>query len=181
LTAYPDIGTTDPEWLDRYGGRYCLRGRKKGAYDRNPLSIKTHVCLLVGKLRQAINEGNGQFFRNLADAIDRFDKPPVDKMREWLAEKFYVELSQDGTVAEGWENSEIPGREITLRRLHEEMKKEGIPGDERQLRRACKELGILLAKARRGRPKGKPGTSRDPNKFGQSFSLIFQFNDSADC
>jgi transposase len=79
-----------------------------------------------------------------------------------LCEKFLLELSQDGTVAKGFENIEIPRENITLRQLYDKMKKEGIDADERQLRRACKQLGIELTPDRRGRPKGKRGKSRDP-------------------
>jgi hypothetical protein len=162
FSADPRIGGCDPEYIDNWDPRYWLTMKEANFRIPVPLSASSQTAFLIAKLRQAIETGNGKFFRKLADTIERHNKPPVDELRYWLCEKFLLELSQDGTVAKGFENIEIPRENITLRQLYDKMKKEGIDADERQLRRACKQLGIELTPDRRGRPKGKRGKSRDP-------------------
>jgi hypothetical protein len=153
LRLEPHVGRIDPRFLDTFGTRHC--GFRPTAEGFNTEFIRA-------KLRQAMETTDASFFRRLADTIERTGKPSVDPLRVYLVNRFYVELSQDGTAAKGFENIEIPRNEITLRQLHNEMKEHGIRCDERQLRRACKDLGIVLVKDRRGRPKGKRGQSRDP-------------------
>ncbi len=158
----PHIGGCEPEYIKNWEAKHWLTMKRPNLQFPVPTSASSQTAFLLAKMRQAIETGNGAFFRKLADTIERFKNSPVDRIRYWLSEKFLLELSQDGTVAKGFENIEIPREEITLRQLDDMRKKEGIPGDERQLRRACKELGLGLAKDRRGRPKGSRGISRDP-------------------
>src|SRR5262249_48260276 len=101
--------------------------------------------------------GNGAFFRDLGEAVERKKKPPVDALRLWLIKRFLMEqYSLDGgPVAKGYENITVESEPVTLSELHNETIVDGLRIDERQLRRACKELGIELAPAKRGRPPKK--------------------------
>jgi hypothetical protein len=160
-----EIGGCDPEYINNWEGKYWLTMKRPDFQVPVPTSASSQTAFLLAKMRQAIETGNGDFFLKLADTIERFKNSPVDRIRHWLSEKFYVELSQDGTEAKGFLNflgTEIPREEITLRQLDDMRKKEGIPGDEWQLRRACKQWGIKLAEGHPGRPKGSRGKSRDP-------------------
>jgi hypothetical protein len=160
--ANPDIGGCDPGYINNWEGKYWLTMKRTKFEIPVPMSATSQTAFLLAKMRQAIETRNGDFFRKLADTIERFYDSPIDRLRHWLSERFLLELSQNGTVAKGFEDVEIPRKEITLRQLHDEMKREGIPGDERQLRRACNQFGIPLAEGKRGRPKGKQGKPRDP-------------------
>ena len=170
--ARPDIGGCDPGYLNDWSGKYWLTMKSTEFEIPVPMSASSQTAFLLAKLRQAIQTDNGDFFRKLADTIERSNTSPVDRMRYWLSEKFYPELSQGGTdgtvakviedIAKTFEGIGIPCQEITLDQLYNEMKREGILGDKRQLRRACKELGIMLAPDRRGRPKGRPSKVSDP-------------------
>ena len=151
--THPDLGNLPPEILDNFSQRHWLH-TKQGC-PIAPMNPGDQTRLLVGKLRQAMAKGDASFFRDLANAIERFRKSPIDLARSWLTSRFYLELaSQDGgPVAKGWENTFVEVQPKTAVDLLEEMNQAGIRIDERQLRRMCKELGITLAKGKRGRPK----------------------------
>jgi hypothetical protein len=154
--ANPEFANEDAIYIEKFGTHDWLLGKCSPDVE-NPMNAGVQARFLIVKLRQAIETREGMFFRQLAGAIERYKNAPVDELRHWLANRFRLELYNldGGQPAKGWEGVEIELETPTAAELVLEAERDGHRFDERQVRRACKELGIKLAPARKGRPPKK--------------------------
>jgi hypothetical protein len=121
--------------------------------DRSPLNYFAvrETENLLGMLQRAIASRDGSEFRRLADAIETPDSAD-DALREHLVVRFFDLAS-----------IEIPPKQIaqaTSRQIQKELEAAKIIVDEKQIRRACKQLGIKLSKGKPGRPETRTKTKR---------------------
>ncbi len=85
----------DPEYINNWEGKYWLTMKRTDFQVPVPTSASSQTAFLIAKMRQAIETGDGVFFRRLAEAIERSKNSPVDRLRYWLSKKFFFELTQD--------------------------------------------------------------------------------------
>ena len=110
--------------------------RKLGRDQDLLFEVGRYTDFLVGLLRDAIRSGDGQVFRDIAEAVKWVAKPE-DKLRLHLLKR---EKYSDGN--------------ITIPRLTKSLPKFGLDAKERKVRKIATELGLRVTAAPRGRRKG---------------------------
>jgi hypothetical protein len=168
-----DVFTRNPEAYARVGAIDCLLNvnqilhRKPFDFDgavheriiRPDIPKGTLEFLLADEMRSlilalkaAVQTCKGQFFRDMADAIDRLGKPPVDPIRSWLLCYFSWREGND------FDRRPAPRK---VKANFDEVRaalENAWPNDstsDRQLRREIKDLGIVLSAGKPGRPRKK--------------------------
>ena len=134
LTQYFAVTALDRKL--RAQGKLSKRvGKEQRGYDH---ALSAYVLALVEETRKAAQTGNAQFLKDLASAFEeaRRTSRGQDPLRTWLLmHKLKGEPRKTAKQI----------RECLLKDARSTV-------DERQVYRVCKELGVPLAKAQKGRP-----------------------------